>query len=178
MGAAGAIRPPFGLSAWQMPLMTAEIVPYRASHRIAWSALNLGWLEEGGFTVEPKDRRTIEDPEGSILAEGGRIFIVEQDGEAVGCCALLRMEDGGFELAKMAVAPAARGQGLGRRLLEACEAEARSAGAPRLYLESSSTLAPALALYRSFGFIDLPPQPSPYARADVWMEKRLQPRDP
>ena len=31
----------------------------------------------------------------------------------------------------------------------------------------------ALALYRSFGFVDLPAQPTPYARCDVWMELRL-----
>lgn len=73
----------------------------------------------------------------------------------------------------MCVTPAARGLGLGRALLRACEDAARAAGAPRLYLETSSTLAPAGALYRSFGFVDLPPAPSPYVRADVFMEKRL-----
>ena len=31
----------------------------------------------------------------------------------------------------------------------------------------------ALSLYARFGFVNLPPQPTPYARADVWMEKRL-----
>ncbi len=54
---------------------------------------------------------------------------------------------------------------------------AKAAGAPRLYLETNSGLAPALALYRSFGFAEISPaEPSPYARADVVMELRLQPR--
>jgi putative acetyltransferase len=45
---------------------------------------------------------------------------------------------------------------------------------PRLYLETNSALAPALALYRSFGFQEIRPEtPSPYARADVIMELRL-----
>ena len=151
-----------------------RIVDYRPEHAAAWKALNEAWLTEGGFAVEAKDRKVIDDPAGAILAPGGRIFIAERDGEAIGCCSLMPMEDGGFEVAKMTVSPAARGLGLGRRLLEACEAAARAAGAPRLYLETSSTLKPAGALYRSFGFVALPPRPSPYVRADVWMEKRLQ----
>jgi putative acetyltransferase len=150
-----------------------HIVPFRPDHARAWAALNEAWLAEGGFAVEAKDRKVIDDPQRAILAGGGRIFIAERDGEAIGCCALMAMADGGFEVAKMTVAPAARGFGLGRRLLEACEAAARAAGARRLYLETSSTLKPAGALYRSFGFVDLPPRPSPYVRADVWMEKRL-----
>ena len=150
-----------------------QIVPFRPGHAAAWAALNRAWLAEGGFAVEAKDRKVIEDPQESILDPGGRIFMAECEGEAIGCCALMPMDDGGFEVAKMTVSPAARGLGLGRRLLEACEAAARAAGAPRLYLEASSTLKPAGALYRSFGFVDLPPRPSPYVRADVWMEKRL-----
>ena len=136
--------------------MTVAIVPYRPDHAVAWAALNESWLAEGGFAVEAKDRKVIDDPQGAILDPGGRIFMAEADGEAIGCCALMAMDDGGFEVAKMTVSPAAR-----------------AAGAPRLYLETSSTLKPAGALYRSFGFVDLPPRPSPYARADVWMEKRL-----
>lgn len=149
------------------------IVLYRPDHRPDWQALNEAWLAAGGFTVEAKDRKAIDDPEGAILAIGGHIFIAERAGQAVGCCAILPMADGGWEVAKMTVAPAARGLGLARRLLEACEATARSTGAPRLYLETSSTLAPARALYDRFGFTPVPPTSSPYVRCDVWMEKRL-----
>ncbi len=153
-----------------------QIVPFEPRHAAAWARLNEAWLAEGVFAVESKDRQVIDDPQATILDPGGRIFIAEADGQAIGCCALMAMDDGGFEVAKMTVSPDARGLGLGRRLLEACEAAARAAGAPRLYLETSSTLKPAGALYRSFGFVDLPPRPSPYVRADVWMEKPLLPR--
>ncbi|HZW17026.1 MAG TPA: GNAT family N-acetyltransferase [Brevundimonas sp.] len=154
--------------------MSVAIVPFRPDHAAAWAALNEAWIAEGGFAVEAKDRTVIDDPQGAILDRGGRIFMAERDGETIGCCALMAMADGGFEVAKMTVSPAARGLGLGRRLLEACEAAARAAGAPRLYLETNASLKPAGALYRAFGFVDLPPRPSPYARADVWMEKPLR----
>ena len=114
------------------------------------------------------------DPQGQIIAKGGRVLFALDGGEAVGCCALMALEGGGFELAKMAVADTHKGRGLGRALMAAAVERARSAGARRLYLETNSGLAPALALYRGFGFREITPaEPSPYARADVCMELRL-----
>ena len=95
-----------------------RIVAYRPDHAAAWAALNEAWLAEGGFAVEAKDRKVIDDPQGAILDPGGRIFMAEMaspsgGGEAVGCCALMAMDDGGYEVAKMTVSPAARGLSLG-----------------------------------------------------------------
>ena len=150
-----------------------RIVAFAPTHREAWKRLNTDWLIDGGFALEAKDHLTLDDPEGQILAKGGHIFFAERDGVPVGCCGLIAMADGGYEVTKMTVRPEARGGGLALRLLEACEAAARDAGAHRLYLETSSTLGPALGLYARFGFVALAPQPTPYARCDVWMEKRL-----
>lgn len=151
----------------------ATIEHYRPDHAAAWRSLNEDWLVAGGYALEPKDLLVLTDPQGAILDRGGAIFIAERDGTPVGCCSLMAMADGGYEVGKMAVTEGARGLNLGRRLLEACEAHARSAGAPRLYLETNKAQTHAIALYRRFGFVDLPPQPTPYARCDVWMEKRL-----
>jgi N-acetylglutamate synthase-like GNAT family acetyltransferase len=97
-----------------------------------------------------------------------------EDAEAIGCVALMVMQDGGFEVAKMAVIEAHKGRGVGRELMAACIERARQVGARRLYLETNSGLAPALGLYRRFGFQQVEPtEPSPYARADVMMELRL-----
>ncbi|WP_269514288.1 GNAT family N-acetyltransferase [Brevundimonas subvibrioides] len=160
--------------------MQIDIVPYRPDHAAAWVALNEHWILAGGYALEAKDRLVLDDPEGAVLSKGGAIFMAERDpglrrGEwqAVGCCSLMVMPDGGREVGKMAVAPDAQGLGLGRKLLDACEAHARSVGAPRLYLETNVAQAHAIALYRRFGFMDLPPQPTPYVRCNVWMEKRL-----
>lgn len=152
--------------------MTVAIVDFRLDHAAAWAQLNTAWLVEGGFTIEAKDRLAIDDPQGVFLDKGGRIFIAEKDGEAMGCCAMVPTDDG-VEVCKMTVTPAARGQGLARRLLDACEAAAREMGAARLYLETNSALKPAIALYESAGFMHLPPRPTPYVRADVFMEKWL-----
>jgi ribosomal protein S18 acetylase RimI-like enzyme len=150
-----------------------QIVDFRPDLADAFKALNEAWITTL-FALEPKDEVVLGDPQGQIIARGGRVLFALEAGEAVGCCALLPLPDGGFELAKMAVADACKGRGLGRALLAAAVERASAAGAPRLYLETNSSLAPALALYRSFGFREITPaEPSPYARADVCMELRL-----
>ena len=91
----------------------------------------------------------------------------------IGCCALLAIAPGEFEVAKMTVTESFRGTGIGRKLLEEAIAEARASGAHRLYLETNSKLTPAIRLYESLGFRHLPPErivPSAYARANVYME--------
>jgi putative acetyltransferase len=148
-----------------------EIVDFRPEHAAAFQALNEAWIAKH-FALEPKDREVLADPQGQILAKGGRIFMAIADGAPVGCVALIRMADGGYEVAKMTVLEEARGSGLGRKLLQACIDEGARLGAPRLYLETNSSLAPALTLYRAMGFKDLAPAATEYARADVFMERR------
>ncbi len=150
-----------------------EIVDFRPELAGAFKALNEAWITTL-FALEPKDEMVLGDPAGQVVAKGGRVLFAVENGEAVGCCALMALSDGGFELAKMAVSDACKGRGLGRALMAAAVERAKAAGAPRLYLETNSGLAPALALYRSFGFREIQPEtPSPYARADVIMELRL-----
>jgi len=150
-----------------------EIVDFRPELAGAFKALNEAWITTL-FALEPKDEVVLGDPEGQVIARGGRILFALDGGVAVGCCALMALADGGFEVAKMAVAEPYKGRGLGRALMAAAVERARAAGAPRLYLETNSGLAPALALYRSFGFEEVTPaEPSPYARADVCMKLAL-----
>lgn len=150
-----------------------QIVEFRADLAGAFRSLNEAWITTL-FALEPKDLEVLSDPEGQIVARGGQVLFVLEDGAPVGCCALMALADGGFEVAKMAVADSHKGRGLGRALMAACVDHARAAGAPRLYLETNSALAPALGLYRSFGFTEIEPaHPSPYARADVVMELKL-----
>jgi GNAT superfamily N-acetyltransferase len=143
-----------------------------AAHAAAFKALNEAWITHH-FTLEAKDVETLAHPEVKIIAPGGRILMAIEDGEAVGCCALLKLDEDAYELAKMAVTPGQQGKGLGRALLEAAIERAKALGASRLWLETNSALGPALSLYRSFGFKQVAIQPSDYARADVQMELKL-----
>lgn len=147
-----------------------EIVEFEPAHAGAFRSLNLAWISKL-FAVEPKDEEVLSDPQGKIIDKGGRVFMALKDGETVGCVALMRMDDGGYEVAKMTVSETLRGSGLGRALMQRCIDAGAEMGARRLYLETNSGLAPALGLYRAMGFVDLPPADTPYVRADVFMER-------
>jgi ribosomal protein S18 acetylase RimI-like enzyme len=156
--------------------MELEIREFASGDAVAFRRLNEEWIRRY-FVLEPKDTQTLADPEGTILDSGGKIFFAVQNGEAVGCCALLAMRPGEFEVVKMAVTESCQRLGAGRRLLEKAIAEARATGATRLYLETNSKLLPAIRLYESLGFRHLPPErvpTSPYARANVFMELLLE----
>ena len=139
----------------------------------AFRTLNEEWIARYFGPLEARDEELVADPRRHILEPGGRIFFALRDGQAVGCCALLAAHPGEFEVAKMAVTESCRGQGVGRRLLEAVIAEARAAGAARLSLETNSKLTPAIRLYESVGFRHLRQEcfaASPYTRCNVQME--------
>ncbi len=150
----------------------ARIIDYQPHHRDQFRALNLAWITEY-FEVEEPDRWQLDHPESHILATGGHIFIAEADGEVVGTCALLREDDTVFTLAKMAVAPHARGRGLGRALADAAIARARAFGADRVELLSNTSLAPAIRLYRSLGFVEVPLPVTDHVRANIKMALAL-----
>jgi ribosomal protein S18 acetylase RimI-like enzyme len=153
------------------PRQDVRIVGFDPCWRAAFATLNVEWLEHW-FVVEDYDREVLGNPEKYILANGGHILFAIDEGERVlGTVALKHEGDGVYELTKMAVSPEARGSGVGRRLMEAALELYRTLGARELFLESSSKLGPALALYESVGFRHhpAPRAGSHYARADVHM---------
>jgi GNAT superfamily N-acetyltransferase len=152
-----------------------RIVTYdakRPDHRAAFRDLNLVWIEEH-FFVEDGDRYELDNPEAHILAPGGQILFAESDEqgsvEVLGTCALMARPDAVYYLAKMAVATKARGRGIGRTLAEAAIATTRALGGVRLELTSNRVLAPAITLYSSLGFVEVPMPQTEYKRANIKM---------
>jgi GNAT superfamily N-acetyltransferase len=157
------------------PEPVVSIRPFRDGDAAAFRMLNEEWIARY-FTIEEMDRIVLGDPVGQILAPGGHILMAVADGVPIGCCALVLEEPGVYEVAKMSVSERYRNRGVGRRLLNETLARARALGARRLYLGSNSRLANAIHLYESVGFRPVPPErvaPSPYARANVFMEMDL-----
>jgi GNAT superfamily N-acetyltransferase len=153
-------------------------VEFRAFHpgnvadALAFRSLNEWWIEKY-FGIETHDTEILGDPEGYVLAKGGHIFFAIGEGAHVGCCALVPVSPGVYEVAKMAVAPDWQGAGVGRKLLTYTVEQGRELGADALYLETNSKLSNAIHLYEALGFRHLPPKPSPYVRANVFMELRF-----
>jgi amino-acid N-acetyltransferase len=78
-------------------------------------------------------------------------LVARRDGELLGCAALELYPDGAL-LRSVAVAPAARGSGLGRRLTEAALALADRRGAPAVFLLTTT----AEGYFPRFGFAVVP----------------------
>ncbi len=70
---------------------------------------------------------------------------------------------GEAELLRIAVDPAHRGRGLGRRLLEACQRELAEEGLVHLFLEVRVSNAAAIQLYRACGWTPCGRRPGYYA---------------
>ena len=74
-----------------------------------------------------------------------------------GCVALRPFGDGSVELKRLFVYPSARGQGLGRVLVEEAIAWAKEKGYERMRLDTIAKKMPsAVALYQTLGFVQLP----------------------
>jgi DNA-binding MarR family transcriptional regulator/GNAT superfamily N-acetyltransferase len=147
-----------------------QIVQYSEEHQSAFKALNIEWIQKY-FKVEPEDLKSLDNPDSYILDKGGAIFVALYEGEALGVCAMVKMDDPDYdyELAKMAVSPKAQGKGMGHLLGKAILAEAEKRGARNVYLESNTKLTPAINLYKKLGFDLVPGRETPYERCNIQM---------
>lgn len=120
------------------------------------------------------------DPAKSLYADtrvfarpSGAFVVARVRGRPIGCGAVKFKGKRPAEFKRMWIAKESRGLGLGRRLLDALENEARKAGARAVRLETNRTLTEAIAMYRKAGYVEIAPfNDEPYAHH--WFEKRLR----
>ena len=87
----------------------------------------------------------------------GRFYLLGHEGRYAGIGCLKRLAPGIGEIQRMYVRPQARGIGAGRRIVQRLIEDARLIGYRTLRLESLRALTAAHALYRSVGFVEIPP---------------------
>jgi GNAT superfamily N-acetyltransferase len=91
-----------------------------------------------------------------LLGPRGRLLVACASSVVVGVGALKPVDSTVVEIKRMYVRPQARGQGIGRAILERLLADARTIGYHVARLETATFMREAHALYRSLGFQDRP----------------------
>jgi ribosomal protein S18 acetylase RimI-like enzyme len=125
---------------------------------------------DGGFDAGRSIPATVDD----LVEPAGLLLLARVGGEPVGAGAVKFHGSGPAELKRMWVSSAARGLGIGRRLLAELEAQAKAHGASAARLETNRSLTEAIRLYRSAGYVEVAPfNDEPYAHH--WFEKDLSP---
>jgi ribosomal protein S18 acetylase RimI-like enzyme len=87
----------------------------------------------------------------------GRLYLARIGWAAAGCVGLRPIGTTIGEVKRMYVAPAARRRGVARALMERLLADARAIGYHRIRLGTLEEMTAAQALYRSLGFVEIPP---------------------
>lgn len=139
----------------------------------AFHDINEEWISSM-FSLEKKDREILSKPRETIIDPGGHIFFVEsKELGVVGTCALMKVDDGVFEVTKMGVLAKARGRGAGELVLQTALARASTMGMKTLYLLTNAKCVAAIKLYEKLGFVhdaDIMRRcGADYARCDVAM---------
>ncbi len=141
--------------------MKASIRPIRADDdeqiaRIIRQVMTEWGASGPGFAIHDPE---VEHMSRAYSLPGHCYFVVAEDDAILGGAGIAPLQGGPAEiceLRKMYLLPAARGRGLGARLLAHCLDAARRLGYRRCYLETLHTMQPAQRLYRRFGFRPLP----------------------
>lgn len=111
---------------------------------------------------------------GEYVPPSGRLLLAFTDDQISGCVALRKIGEGACEMKRLFLRPDFRGQGLGRQLAEAIINEARQIGYQRMLLDTlPGKMDQAIAMYRSFGFKEIPPYYENPVRDALFMELAL-----
>jgi len=94
---------------------------------------------------------------GEYVFPKGCMLLAISGGQIAGCVALRSLGDDICEMKRLYVRPQFRGKGLGRSLVQALIVEARRLGYKKMRLDTLPWMKEAIALYRSFGFKEIPP---------------------
>tara|TARA_R110002020_G_scaffold349452_2_gene563034 strand:+ start:663 stop:1127 length:465 start_codon:yes stop_codon:yes gene_type:complete len=146
---------------------------YKPKYASAFEQLNLEWLEEF-FYVEPYDKEVLQNVNRYILKPGGYILVALDEDKVIGVVALMKLNNGVFELTKMAVDSSYRGNKIGQKLMQYCLDFSKERKIDTLILYSNRLLENAIYIYRKFGFIEVPlEKENPYERANIKMKLEL-----
>lgn len=112
-------------------------------------------------------------PPADLAPPNGTLLLARVAGEPAGLGGVRHLDTEVAEVKSMYVAPRYRGNGIGRRILARLDQIAGEHGCRAIRLDTSDYLIPAIGLYRSAGYREVPAY-NQNPKADIWLERTLQ----
>jgi len=113
---------------------------------------------------------------GDYAPPSGRLLLASDEGKLVGCVAMRSLTNGICEMKRLYVRPGNRGKHTGRNLAKTVIEAARTAGYSRMRLDTLPVMKEAIAMYRSMGFVEIPPYYRNPVEGALFMELKLTER--
>ena len=111
---------------------------------------------------------------GKYAPPGGRLYVAYDAREPIGCIALRGIEPGICEMKRLFLRDAARGKGVGVRLIERVIEDARGIGYEKMRLDTfPPKMGKAVSLYEAHGFYEIPAYYDNPHDGVLYMEKAL-----
>lgn len=150
-----------------------DIIDFQDRYAENFKSLNYEWIQKH-FEVEESDEYILTNPRQAIIDNGGFIYFAAHHGEVVGTVALIKVDEGIYEMAKMAVNENYQKKGIGKKLLSHVLMKARAMKSKKLVLYSNTNLAPAINMYFNEGFRVTPKGELHNNRANIKMQLVLE----
>lgn len=146
-------------------IITATIeADFEAARRLCWEyrdvLLSIGGRDADAvlhYYDEATYQQLMEDLPSLHAPPGGALRLVVEGGTPIGCGMIHTLEPGIAEIKRVYLRQAARGAGLGRRLMEDLIGICRDRGFEKILMDTGNKLTAANALYRDLGFTERGP---------------------
>lgn len=131
-----------------------KIIEYDKKYKVDFIRLNTSWIERY-FIVEKADYDVLNNIE-ELLAKGSMIYFAIDADKVLATCMTMPLENGVWEILKLAASNQYTGTGAGSAVFNACMNYAIKNGAKKISIISNRILKPALHIYEKFGFKEIP----------------------
>jgi putative acetyltransferase len=139
---------------WSIDIVKSESARDVAAVQELWSE----YWRSLGLSLDFQDfAEELRALPGRYAPPAGRLLLVRIDGQPAGTAAFRPLGQDACEAKRLYVRPAYRRRGIAGSLLAKLTAEARRSGYRSLYGDTLATMASALDLYRSIGFVEVGP---------------------
>ena len=109
-----------------------------------------------GYLIQQHYEEELLHPEQKYGMPDGRLYLLLYGGKPAGCIGLRRLDAERCEMKRLYVRPQFRGKGLGDLLVQQIIGDARQIGYKKMLLDTFPFMEAAIALYRKYGFYEIP----------------------